>query len=88
MDEINILPKTKLNRYNLVLKCNSLEEYIQKEHSLHIEELSNKIKSFEKKNKKLTNENKKLEKDLKKSKKLYDSISSSRSWKMTKRFRK
>ena len=88
LDEINILPKTKLNRYNLVLKCNSLEEYIQKEHSLHIEELSNKIKSFEKKNKKLTNENKKLEKDLKKSKKLYDSISSSRSWKMTKRFRK
>lgn len=88
LDENNVLIKTTLSRYNLVLKCNSLEEYIQKEHSLRIDELSNKINSFKKKNKKLINENKKLEKDLKKSKKLFDSISSSRSWKMTKRFRR
>ena len=33
-------------------------------------------------------ENKKMESELNESKRLYDSIRSSRSWKMTKRFRK
>lgn len=88
LDDNNILLKTTLSRYNLVLKSNSLKEYIDNEHSLKIEELSNNVKSFKRKNDKLTKENKKLEKELEKSKKMYDSIASSRSWKITERFRK
>jgi hypothetical protein len=88
LDDNNILLKTTLSRYNLVLKSNSLKEYIENEHSLKIEELSNNIKSFERKNDKLIKENEKLENELEKSKKMHDSITSSRSWKMTKRFRK
>ena len=88
LDENNILLKSTLSRYNLVLKSNSLKEYVDNEHSLKIEELSSNIKSFERSNEKLIKENKKLEKELEKSKKIHDSISSSRSWKITKKFRK
>ena len=88
LDKNNILLKATLSRYNLVLKSNSLKEYVDNEHSLKIEELSSNIKSFERSNEKLIKENKKLEKELEKSKKIHDSISSSRSWKITKKFRK
>ena len=88
LDENNILSKTILSRYNLVINSNSLNEYISKEHDLKIEELTIKIQTFEKRNAKLIDENKKMESELNESKRLYDSIRSSRSWKMTKRFRK
>ena len=88
LDENNILSKTILSRYNLVLNSDSLNEYISKEHDLKIEELTIKIQTLEKRNAKLIDENKKMESELNESKRLYDSIRSSRSWKMTKRFRK
>ncbi len=77
-----------LPRFNLVLKCNTFEEYKLKEHKLQIREFNKNINKYKKSNQKLAKKNRNLEKKLKKLKKTHDEIYFSHSWQVTKRFRR
>jgi len=82
------LNKYKFNRYNLVLKTNTLEEFKIKDYELSIQTLKNKQKKLKRKNKKLKRKNKKLKRELKNVKKFNTSLKESNSWKVTKNFRR
>lgn len=88
LDHNNIVPISLKDKYNLVLKSKSFEEYKTKEHQLHIQELKTKNKNLTKKHNNLKKQNKKLKKEKNKVKKLNKTIVSSNSWKLTRYFRK
>lgn len=83
----NLIPKHSLNRFNLVLKSKTFEQYKSKEYDLQIKELKQRRTRLKNTKKSLTNENKKLKRQLKKEKKLSKTISNSKSWKITKPIR-
>ena len=70
-----------LKRCNLVLNIESFEEYKIEDYKLYIEKLK-------KDNEILDNKNKKLKRQIKKAKNLNKQLLSSRSWKLTEKFRR
>ena len=79
-------------RYDLVLSCETFEEFKPKYEALVLENeiktYENRVKKLEKDNSKLRNENNLLRKDIKSLKKETKQILNSKSWKITKPLRK
>ena len=83
----HIVRQYLVDRFNLVIQSNSLEEYKTNLYELEIKGLKAKNDKLKKQNKKLKKENKELNNSLSEEKKLNQSILLSKSWKMTKYFR-
>ena len=80
IDENSVLnmPESYINKYNLVMESNTLNEYVSKK---EIIQLKKENKKLEKKVKKLEKENKRLEKK-------FNELINSNSWKLTYNLRK
>lgn len=76
-----------VDRFNLVIQSDSLEEYKTKLYGLEIDELTSKNDKLKNQNKELKKQNNQLKKSLSEEKELNQSILSSKSWKLTKHFR-
>ena len=72
------MPESYINKYNLVMESNTLNEYVSKK---EIIQLKKENKKLEKKVKKLEKENKRLEKK-------FNELINSNSWKLTYNLRK